>query len=388
MPLVTEPAAALRRLHGLVFCNFLALGILIAGVPRFLFQQLNATRFQVGFATTIYFVSALAVRLFVGVAVERFGRRPFMIYPPIVTAAITLVYTQAHSVAHIALLRLAGGVVASLFFTAAALAATDLAPADQRSRVLGKQSVATYSAFAIGPVIADELIRHSWTLVWVIPAVLHLLTAVIGSTIGETRPPDLARSASRNGFERRAVRPAFGLLAANFAFATLVSFLPEYTKRLGISRPGVLFAVYAISVLLVRAFTGSLADRMGPARFTMPALTVGASALVLLALSPTPWTSYIAIALVGLSVGATFPAATAAAMERTDGDRARTMGTALAVGDIGQATAGPLVGWLSGEVGFRWIYIIPAVVCLACVAVIATLPEARTRRGDLAATSA
>ena len=51
------------------------------------------------------------------------------------------------------------------------------------------------------------------------------------------------------------------------------------------------------------------------------------------------------------------------------------MGTALAVGDLGQASAGPLVGYISTQLGFRWVYGIPSLMAVVAVAVVATMPN-------------
>lgn len=389
MTLTTEPSnqtakATLRKLDVVVLTNFLALGILIAAIPRFLFSELGASRTQTGIATTIYFVAALLVRPFIGAAVDRAGRRPFLIFPPLFTAAFTLVYLTVDSVGGITLLRFLGGGVAAMFFTSVILAATDVAAPEHRTQALGRQSVMTYTGFIIGPVIADRLIDVSWTLVWIVPAVMHVGVSIIGSFIPETKPQDATGApAARAGFDRRVVRPGMGVLAANFAFASVVAFLPEYSARTGIDRPGMLFAVYAAAVLVIRALTGRLADHIGPARFVPPMLALGVVAMVALAFAAKPWQSYVAIALVGFSIGGTFPASTSASLARAGaGDKGKAMGTALAMGDVGQASAGPLVGFLSTQWGFRWVYLIPAVVCAIAAGAVLSMPEARGSAHD------
>ena len=375
-----------RRLDAIVLSNFLALGIIIAAVPRYLHGQLHASRFETGLATTIYFVAALLVRPFIGAAVDRIGRRPFIVTPPIVLALLTTLYTFAHSVAAVATLRFLGGGFAALFFTSVALAATDLAPPEKRTGALSRQSVMTYTGFVVGPIVADRLIHVGWTIVWLVPAALHAFTTVLAVPMLETRPTTSKVHVRRVGFERRVLRPAVGILVANFTFATIVSFLPEYAERHRIGQPGALFATYAISVLTVRLVTGRLADRLGPALFTVPSMFVGGVGLILLSFAQTSWQSFAAIAVVGGSLGATFPSATAAALGRVGAEeRGTAMGTALGVGDIGQATAGPLVGYLSQQWGFRWVYLIPAVLALIGVSVVVTMPEVRAGRARLRA---
>ncbi len=371
------PQRVMRRFDVVVLCNFLALGVIVAAVPRYLHSVLHVDRFHTGVATTSYFVAALLVRPFIGAAVDGMGRRPFLVVPPALIGVLTLAYTRVHSVPGITLLRFVAGGLAALFFTSVALAVTDLVPDHERTRALGRQSVMTYTGFIIGPILVDRLLEVGWTAVWLTAAALHVLTSAIALTLPETASPDATTSA-RPGFDRRVVRPAFAIMAANFSFGALVTFNPEYSERAGIAHPGRLFAVYALAVVAVRSRTGPIADRIGPARFTVPVLTLGSVGLVGLAFANAPWQSFVAIAVVGASIGSAFPSATAAALQRAgEGDRGKAMGTALAMGDIGQASAGPLVGYLSTQWGFRWVYLLPALLALVAAAVLATMPEVK-----------
>ena len=377
-----DPATV--RLDLVVLANFLALGIIISAVPRYLHGVLHEDRFHTGLGTTLYFVAALIMRPFIGAAVDRVGRRPFIVYPPIAIGALTLLYLRVHSFPGIATLRFVAGGLAALFFTSVALAVTDIVPPERRTQALGRQSVMTYTGFTLGPILTDRLLESGWTWVWVVPAVLHFITALIAFPVKETK---VARSgpAARAGFDARVVRPSAGIFVANFTFSAIVAFLPEYSERMQISRPGALFATYAIAVLTVRALTGGLADRVGPARFTVVTMTFGSLGLVGLVFAAHPWQSFVAIGAVGASLGSTFPAATAAALQRAgSADRGKAMGTALAVGDVGQALAGPLVGYISTQLGFRWVYGIPSLLAVGAVVIVATMPEVRNPQRLLA----
>lgn len=371
------------RLDAIVLTNFLGLGIVIAAVPRYLHGELGATRFQTGLATTIYFVAALLCRPFVGNLADRIGRRPLVVIAPLAASVFCLAYIKVHSVEGVAALRFLAGGFASFFFTSVALAVTDIVPAEHRTAALGRQSVMTYTGFTIGPLIADRLLDYGWTWVWVVPALLHVLTTLLALTLGEThqpapRQPRLAGAPRNTLLDLRVLRPSAGVFIANFTFSTVVAFLPEFSEIMNIARPGALFATYAIAVLLIRALTSRIADRLGPAKFMVPSMIVGIVGLVGLSQARTPWQAFIAVAIVGCGIGALFPAAVSSALSRSEPEnRGKALGTALSLGDIGQASAGPLVGLVSSQLGFRWIYGIPAM--LACVAlwVVATMPEVR-----------
>jgi MFS family permease len=174
------------------------------------------------------------------------------------------------------------------------------------------------------------------------------------------------------------------MLTASFLFAAVVAFHPEYAEHIGIARPGTLFATYAGAVLIMRRFVGEIADRVGPLRVAIPGMAVAAAGSGVLAMSNSPLVSYIAMAFTGLGAGVTFPALTADSVRRVpDSERGSAMGSFMAFGDVGQASAGPLVGIASAAFGFRWVYGIPALaVACGCLILISDVARRRMRPLD------
>jgi MFS family permease len=344
--------------------------MLLAAVPRYLREVLGASRGQVGFATTIFFAAALLVRTTAGRLIDTVGRRPFLVWPPLLLGLVALGFEFAHSVAMVAALRFVQGTFGSTFYTAAATTATDLAPPDRQASAIARLSIGNQLGFVVGPIVADLLLDAGFTWVWVAVMGFAVLAAGLCRIVPETRiarAPDPAGTppARTPRFHRAAVGPGLAFAASSFGFASIAAFSPEYAQRIGISRPGTLFATYALSVLVIRPFTGRLADRIGPVRVAAPGLAIGAAALAGLALSPGPLVSYVSMAVVGFGAGSSFPALSAVVVARVPAhERGGALASFLMFNDVGQVVAGPAVGLLSDALGFRWVYGVPAIVVL------------------------
>jgi MFS family permease len=382
--------SAARRLDLVVLLNFLGIGILIAEVPRYLHDELRAGRGAVGSATTLFFLAALIARPFVGRAIDRVGRRRFVIWPLPLLAVAAASFELTTSVVSVAGLRFLQGLVGACFFTSSATMAADLAPPERRASAIARLSFNIYIGFVVGPLAADLLIDHGHGWARMTAAGLHLAGWALAVGLPESRQPQAPPVAGGaadlparvRSFQPAVVRPGVALLSVAFGFASIAAFAPEYAERLGIARPGTLFAVYAAAVMASRSVTGPLADKIGSIRVALPAIGVGALGLLLMALSNQPALSYVGIALVGCGSGSTFPALSSFAISRvTDAERGTAMSSFLMFNDLGQALSGPLVGFIAQQAGFRWVYGIPAAVAvLGALALVAPSPRRQPAR--------
>lgn len=372
-----------------VLVNFIANGLLLATIPRYMHGPLGASRTWVGIGTTGFFFIAILVRPAVGRIIDRRGRLAFVRWPLLGLAVVAMSFGAVNAIWWIIALRFVQGAVGSGFYTAAAAVVTDLYPPSRRASAISRLSLNVYVGFVAGPVFADFLIRRSYDDVWRAAALLHLVafavSFLIPETTHETAPRPVAGGAPVPSVYRAVLVPGIAFGAVSFAFATVVTFHAEYADRLGIDHPGWLFATYAFAVLAVRTFIGRAADAYGPARVALPCLTLGVGALALLSLAQTPWLAFLGMALTGLGSGATYPALSADAVDRVDpGVRGSALGSFMAFGDFGQGMAGPLVGLVSSALGFRWVYGIPAVIVAIGLAVLA-IDVSRTIRSGAAA---
>lgn len=375
-------SATQLRLDAVVFGYFMPIGMLFVGVSRFVREELGGGDFVVGLATTIFFVSAIVARPLAGRVMDRIGRRPFIVPPLLGMALTTVLISMSTAVWMVVVLRIVQGAVGSMLYTALAATATDLAPPERRGAAMARLSVMVYLGFAIGPFVGEYLFdQHHWWL-FAVAGGMTMVSATIALWLPETRPEGggvAQPPAAWSAMVRLVARPGLAQATVGFGYACLISFLPKYSREVGIGASGPLFVTFAIFTLVVRAVSGPLGDRAGYAVVALPGVACIGVGLAGLALAPQGWMAFPAIALVGIGFGASFPALTAlAAQGAPDAARAAALGTFLSFNDLGSAMAGPLVGAISQQVGFRWVYGVPALVAVAGAALVVTMLPSRT----------
>ncbi len=374
------------RLDLAVFLQFLGTGIALGSVPRYLRDELGASRALTGFATTIFFIAALAARPFVGRFLDRSGSRLLLTYPPVIMGALVVGLHWANTAYAVAGLRFAAGAVGACFYTAALSLTTELAAPNEQTKAVSRLSVAVYLGFIVGPLLAEQLLRSGFFAVWLGSAACHVAAVVAARFV--SFPPRLphrpGQTTAKLTIYRGAIAPGVALLTVAFAFSTVSAFTPDYAKNLNVSHPSTLFATFAASVLAVRLFSGRIADRRGPFAVAVPGIALGAVGLGVAATAPNAVVGYLAMIIIGVGSGSSFPAITSiVTYSAAPAERGVAVASLLMFNDLGQALAGPLAGRVADGFGWRWVFGVPAVVGIVGTAAISTL--ALRRRGQFVA---
>ena len=170
-----------------------------------------------------------------------------------------------------------------------------------------------------------------------------------------------------------AARPCAGILF--FAYGSVLTFIPLYTRSLGLSAETSLFyACYAGAILVTRPFVGRIFDRMGPDATVYPGVLLFAVGMALLG-SITGLTGLIGAALLlGAGFGAVTPALQTLAVRSVPASRA---GVATATYfwsldiSVGLAAAG--LGIVAVTYGYAFTYRIVDVVVIIIAALCYTI---------------
>ena len=368
------------RLDAIVGLGFLATGVLIGAIPRFLRSEFDATRSLTGVASTGYFVCALLIRPLIGPRIDRFGRRRFLLFSVCGLAVSSLAFLAVNSVGAVFALRFLQGAFGAGFYTAALTSTTDIASPASRAAAVGRLSVMVYLGFIFGPMLVDVILDvSSFTACWIAAIGLFTGSTLLAIGFPETRPETRAQAAdemsategaSKRPSQLRMVRLVFWPGVASFAvavtFGAVSIFSPDYADRVGIARPGTLIGTYAVAVLISRVVASRLSDRHGSMFVLLPSCALAFAGLCALTFAEHPAASYSGIAIAGLGAGASFPALSLLVVNTgSAAERGAVLAAFLMFSDIGQATAGPVVGALSDAFSPRLVFGIPALL-MAC----------------------
>lgn len=350
---------------------------------------LYAESFGVGLAAIGVALSAFALARVVlntplGLLADRRGRRPLLVFGPVLVSAGMLGSALAPSLVVLSLWRLVAGAGSAMYMTGAMIYIADIAAPDQRARYIGTNQAALGLGVAIGPAVGGFLadrygLRAPFYLVAVSALVAGLYAAL---RLSETRPDHLAVSGRKRTEWRGLLRSKAFLAVAVVALATFftrgaarLTLIPLMGSReldLSAGDIGLVLSAVAVANLVLVTPAGYLADRWGTRVAVIPSMWTTSLALVLFASADSLSPFLLAAGFLAISSAVTGPAPAAFVADAApDEARGMAFGFYRTAGDLGLLIGPPLVGLVADASGFGAAFIVNAVVVAAAVVVFA-----------------
>lgn len=356
-----------------VFLVTLGLGMAAPILPLYA-RSFGLSVTAVGFLVAVFGLARIGADLPTGHLAERLGRRPVLVGGALAVAAGSFGFALARTYPELVLSRLLQGLGSAAATTAAAIAVTEIAPAEERGRALGLYQGTLLLGTGAGPVIGGFLAQFLgprapfFTL-----GILALASSLWAARIPEReRAPSLtAPAAVRAGGANDATGSAawspwrhreFWLVSL---FTVMVfasrsggqnTLLPLFgSDRLHLSESAIGLAFTLLMAFNVGAIylSGALSDRFGRKRVIVPGGLITAGALAALPFAAKPWAFFAICAVFGLGIGISGTAPAAFIADITPPDRlGPTMGLYRTVADLGLMGGPVLFGWMAEVLGY------------------------------------
>jgi MFS family permease len=331
-------------------------------------KQLGVTEGQIGIIMGLYSAAAIFGQPVVGVWVDRWGRRPFLLLGAALAMLASALFAVAPAIVLLfPALRVLQGLAYSLYFVANFTLVVDLVPAGRRGQALGVFGISGLVSTAIGPALGEVVAqRLGFRAFFAATAAVASLALLVSSRVSE---PPLRRPTGGAGFGgllRDVLSAPARPMALGFAFGlglgVMFTFLPTYAQSLGVTRIGLFAVAYSVAAMTVRAAAGRLIDRAGRRAIILPALAIQALAALLLSplaalarqagLSPLPGLGLAGL-LAGTAHGFLYPALSALVMDLAPEERrGRVIGVFSAFILSGNATGAMTFGYLARAFGY------------------------------------
>ncbi len=324
-------------------------------LPKYFAAELGMDAAAIGRAVAIEGITAVVVTPLVGWLVDRYGRRPWLIFGNLMLALTGVLYLFVdHEGPLLYLAQMSWGVGMVMGFNSAGTMTADIAPGERMAEALGFFGAANLGMNAVSPTIA-ELLSGSvgWKAVFVVSASAGLVAALLATRIKE--PP------RHEPHEHEPRRPVLGgpllrvygtTILMTAAFTALFTLHQPFALELGVTEVRSFFIGFAIVALTVRLGGGRLIDRVGVLRSSVVALVLYAMVPPMLGFLG-PQHLFAIGAMMGLGHGIAYPALTALAIARADA-RSRGMVVSIIHGAFngGHAFFAFALGWAAA----RWSY--------------------------------
>jgi MFS family permease len=373
--LITRPFVLVTSV-ALIF--FVYVGILIPIVPLYIEGPLDAGEFGIGLTVAVFAIAAIAVRPIVGRIADRFGRRVLMVGGALLAAAGGALSGHTSELWQLLGLRGVMGIGEAAVFVGAATLIADLSPRDRRAESASYFSVAIFGGLGVGPILGEWLLGgdDDYTQAFMYAALFAVAAAVLAcfapsrvespadEVDGAHHIPSAADD-KRPLIHHAAVLPGLVLACTVAAFATFGAFIPDYSREVGMAASGGLFAVYALSSLLIRVFGARMPEQLGPRRAVTIGITNIMISLLILSLIPAVPALWVAAVFMGLGVAFNYPSLMALTVNRaSDRDRAMAVSSFTMFFEVGSAIGGLLLGAWAQLVGKQYGFLGGVVFCV------------------------
>lgn len=355
---VTPLWKVLAPLCVMVFAEFLAMGVMLRGLPGHVHGGLGFGTFLVGLVIGAQSWATLATRHLAGTRTDRVGPKTTVALGLLVSAfagLLSVLSTALPDSGAMAVLLLGRGVLGlgeSFVITGALAWGVGLAGKQRSGVVMAWVGIAMYGALAVGSPLGSTLGQH-FGFVGVAAA------AVIAPLVGLGAVPLVApvepAGGSRLPFHRAARLlwlPGLGLSLAALGFGAIAAFTSFLFEVRGWANSSLAMSAFGAAYVLARLLFGGLPDRFGGAQVAAASAAVAALGQLGLWLAPSSGAAVAAAALTGLGFSLAFPAFGVEAIRRVPPqNRGVALGAYSAFFDATMGLGVPLLGLAVGSLG-------------------------------------
>ncbi len=361
-----QPRRSLLTLFtaGLLFWSSLA--SLLPTLPLYV-QFVGGTKQQIGFVMGAFAIGLLLSRPQLGKIADSRGRKQVLLLGAAVAAIAPLGYLLAQSIPLLLLIRVFHGISIAAFTTAYSALVTDLSPPGKRGELIGYMSLVNPIGLAVGPAIGGFV--QAWvgyTPLFAMSAAFAAISLFITCQIAEPNFADLTKSDSlsedKNSqkywemlWNPRVRIPAVVLLVVGLVFGTLSTFMPLFLQETKANlNPGLFYSTAAIASFGIRLLTGRASDKYGRGLFISGGLICYAVSMLLLYFANNSSAFLIAALVEGCAGGTVLPMMVTLMSDRCEPyERGRLFSLCIGGFDLGIAIAGPTLGFVAEQVGYR-----------------------------------
>ncbi|REE56301.1 putative MFS family arabinose efflux permease [Paenibacillus taihuensis] len=397
-----RPAALWTRpfiaLTASFFLLFLGLQMLLSSFPAYVKGEFHAGNVQVSLVTSVFALAAIASRFATAALMKRVSRMALLITGLLIAAAATGLYTAAGSFGTLLLLRIAYGIGFGIASTILPTLVSRIIPVRRMGEGIGYFGLSTSLAMSIGPSIGLNVMKHGGftelTMLGFIASVLifpvlwqsRSKQSDAAITAAPARVPAQAAAKSQQpsqpapkaGFNAKLLFPVLLNTMLSITYSGLLSFLALFGDYVHIEQVGLFFLFNAITIILIRPFSGRIFDRKGHMAVLIPAgLCVTASMVLLSGTHAMPMLIVSAL-LYGLGFGAIQPTIQAWMLRSSAPEQYGTVNSMFYNStDFGVAIGALLLGAISAASNYSVMYRYSA-GCMALFVIFIVLQAAMT----------
>ena len=314
-------------------------------IPKYV-NYLGATASVVGMVTSMFAVTALALRPITGPAFDYFSKKKLYMLSVFTIVIAFIGYSTAQSVPVMVVFRLLHGIGIGCTAPLGLAIASDSLPSDKIGSGVGIFSLGQAVASAIGPSIGLSLAKGiGYSATFMIGAAVMGIACALCFFIKDLPVQNRGKfkiSPDRI-FAKQAILPAVLYAFVSLAYSCINSFIAIYGDERGVEQIGLFFTAYALVLIFSRPMSGSISDRFGVGKVIVPGCLLFALSFFIISFASSLPMFLLAGAVSACGYGALQPAVQALCMRSVPRDRrGAAANTNYAGADVGQLL-GPVI---------------------------------------------
>lgn len=345
---------------------------LIPSLPLFLVKELKAPTGEVGSIISFFTLSALITRPFVGILLDKIGRKIIFLSAFALFMSLYFFYPMVHSIPALLVIRFIHGIAWGALTTASATIVVDLIPHQRRGEGIGFFGMSMTIAMALAPMIALAILGDGNYFACFMTALGIIFAGFLLALM--IKYPPAHKENNNNKFsmaslvEPRAVPVSIAHLFTMVTYGGLVTFITLYITEIKVSSAGTFFFMIAAGIGLSRLFAGRIFDIQGPDKLAAVGYIVMTAGFLALALLRNSFGFLAAGFIIGVGNGIVWP--TFQAMVNTVVEphrRGAANSTLFTATDIGIGLGSVSIGILADKISFANSYLLCAGLLICCL---------------------
>jgi MFS family permease len=367
--------SAFVRVWLATFGAFASFGVILLALPLYVKDELDRGSVGVGLAVGAASITAVIFGPPSGRVADRRGRRMLVLAGAAVMIVCYFGLALEPSLPVVVGLRLLAGAGEAVYAVALFTVATDLAPVERRGEAMSLVTTASYLGLTIGPVVADFVLGDDrFSATWLVAAGFVLFAATAVLPVQETKPKSEHEAPAGWLPPRAALLPGLLVLLALLGFGGFVAFAALYAREIGFARPGLVFALFGVVVVLVRLFGRKLPDRLGGRQTLALCFVSLAVGLTTVGVWQTEPGLLVGTAIFALGQALSFPAAVLLAMQAShESERSAIVGGVTAFVDVALGLGAFTLGGVAAITGYAGVFLVGACFAAAGLVIVTRL---------------
>lgn len=345
---------------------FLFMSITLFFIFPLFFEQMDASKTRIGWIMGIHSLFAIVMRPIFGRLIDIKGRKSISLFGIGLLIAVLPFYHLISDAGTLPLiLRALTGIGWGISMTATMTICSDLAPVTRLAQSMGIIGVAGLLSVALGPLLAEEIVRHFGFGGLYNTSLLFLIVSF--GSIAWTK--EVIKSNHNRHFYIPESLKHIGVISALLIFmlpvlhgavrGAVVYFIALFGKSIPIDRVGPFFVAFSIAAILTRFFLGDLSDHLGRKQVLLPSVCIISFNLFLISQVQSLWMFVLTGFIGGFGQGLIFPALSTYVIDILgEENKGFAISLYLTFFDVGMGFGPALFGRISDFYGYRWMYFI------------------------------